>query len=117
MIKYDSKDKNFKEFRTNYGKDINRPKTINKLTELISRNKLIIKIIKEILEEPERKLLILSDRIEHLNELKEMLDKLELATTSFYIGGMKQSKLDESEKAQVIFGTLIRLWFFLIRQQ
>lgn len=105
MIKYDSKDKNFKEFRTNYGKDINRPKTINKLTELISRNKLIIKIIKEILEEPERKLLILSDRIEHLNTLYASINALEITTCSYYIGGMKQKKLDESTKAQVIFAT------------
>jgi superfamily II DNA or RNA helicase len=105
MIKYDSKDKNFKEFRTNYGKDINRPKTINKLTELISRNKLIIKIIKEILEEPERKLLILSDRIEHLNTLHDSINALEITTCSYYIGGMKQKKLDESTKAQVIFAT------------
>jgi superfamily II DNA or RNA helicase len=105
MIKYDSKDKNFKEFRTNYGKDINRPKTINKLTELVSRNKLIIKIIKEILEEPERKLLILSDRIEHLNTLHASINALEITTCSYYIGGMKQKKLDESTKAQVIFAT------------
>jgi superfamily II DNA or RNA helicase len=105
MIKYDSKDKNFKEFRTNYGKDINRPKTINKLTELVSRNKLIIKIIKEILEEPERKLLILSDRIEHLNTLHDSITALEITTCSYYIGGMKQKKLDESTKAQVIFAT------------
>lgn len=105
MIKYDSKDKNFKEFRTNYGKDINRPKTINKLTELVSRNKLIIKIIKEILEEPERKLLILSDRIEHLNTLHDSINALEITTCSYYIGGMKQKKLDESTKAQVIFAT------------
>jgi superfamily II DNA or RNA helicase len=105
MIKYDSKDKNFKEFRTNYGKDINRPKTINKLTELVSRNKLIIKIIKEILEEPDRKLLILSDRIEHLNTLHDSINALEITTCSYYIGGMKQKKLDESTKAQVIFAT------------
>ena len=105
MIKYDSKDKNFKEFRTNYGKDINRPKTINKLTELVTRNKLIIKIIKEILEEPERKLLILSDRIEHLNTLHDSINALKITTCSYYIGGMKQKKLDESVKAQVIFAS------------
>ena len=105
IIKFDSKDKNFKEFMTNYGKDMNRPKTINKLTELVSRNKLIIKIIKEILEESERKLLILSDRIEHLNTLHNSIDALKITTCSYYIGGMKQSKLDESTKAQVIFAT------------
>lgn len=105
MIKFDSKDKNFKEFRTNYGKDINRPKTINKLTEIHSRNKLIIKIIKEFIEEEGRKLLVLSDRIEHLNVLHDSVNLLNLTTTSYYIGGMKQRDLDKSTEAQVIFAT------------
>jgi superfamily II DNA or RNA helicase len=105
MIKFDSKDKNFKEYKLNYGKDINRPKTINKLTEIISRNKLIIKIIKEFIIEEHRKLLILSDRIEHLNVLCNSINALNITTTSYYIGGMKQKNLDKSTEAQVIFAT------------
>lgn len=105
MIKYDSKDKHFKEYRTNYGKDINRPKTITKITELHTRNKLIIKIIKEFIEEEGRKLLILSDRIEHLNILHDSVKLLNITTTSYYIGGMKQKDLDKSTEAQVIFAT------------
>ncbi len=105
MIKFDSKNKNFKEYRTNYGKDINRPKTINKLTEIESRNKLIIKIIKEFIEEEGRKLLVLSDRIEHLNVLHDSVNLLNITTTSYYIGGMKQKDLDKSTEAQVIFAT------------
>jgi superfamily II DNA or RNA helicase len=105
MIKFDSKDKNFKEYKLAYGKDINRPKTINKLTEILSRNKLIIKIIKEILIEPNRKLLVLSDRIEHLRILHDSIMSLELTTCSYYIGGMKQKKLDESTLAQIIFAS------------
>jgi superfamily II DNA or RNA helicase len=104
MIKFDSQDKNFKEYRTNYGKDINRPKTINKITEIQSRNKLIIKIIKEFIEEG-RKLLVLSDRIEHLNVLHDSINLLKITTCSYYIGGMKQKDLDKSTEAQVIFAT------------
>jgi len=105
MIKFDSQDKNFKEYRTNYGKDINRPKTINKITEIQSRNKLIIKIIKEFIEEEGRKLLVLSDRIEHLNVLHDSINLLKITTCSYYIGGMKQKNLDKSTEAQVIFAT------------
>lgn len=105
MIKFDSQDKNFKEYRTNYGKDINRPKTINKITEIQSRNKLIIKIIKEFIEEEGRKLLVLSDRIEHLNVLHDSINLLKITTCSYYIGGMKQKDLDKSTEAQVIFAT------------
>ena len=40
--------------------------------------------------EPERKVLVLSDRITHLENLKELFDKREITTTDFYIGGMSQ---------------------------
>jgi len=103
-FKYNITHPTFKEYKL-YDGTINRSKTINKLVEIQKRNQFIVDQIEELLEEEGRKIIVLSDRIEHLTELKEMLDKLELATTSFYIGGMKQSKLDESEKAQVIFGT------------
>jgi len=106
IIKYNIEHPNFKEYKQNFGEDINRPKTINKLIQIDKRNKFIIDNIKEILLEEERKLLILSDRVEHLNILKNLLDNaLSDISTSYYIGGLKQKVLDESEKAQVIFAT------------
>ena len=57
------------------------------------------------MEEPERKILILSDRIEHLEVLKQMIDDIDLWTCNFYIGGMKQSKLDESAESDIILGS------------
>ena len=103
-FKYNITHNNFKEYKL-YDGSINRSKTINKIVEIDKRNQFIVDQLEELLEEEGRKIIVLSDRIEHLTQLKDMLDKLELATTSFYIGGMKQTKLDESEKAQVIFGT------------
>jgi superfamily II DNA or RNA helicase len=103
-FKYNITHNNFKEYKL-YDGTINRSKTINKLVEIDKRNQFIVDQIEELLEEESRKIIVLSDRIEHLTELKRKLDQLELTTTSFYIGGMKQTKLDESEKAQVIFGT------------
>ena len=103
-FKYNIKHDTFKEYKL-YDGSINRSKTINKLVEIEKRHKFIVDQLEELLEEEGRKIIVLSDRIEHLTQLKESLDKLEIATTSFYIGGMKQAKLDESEKAQVIFGT------------
>jgi len=103
-FKYNIKHDNFKEYKL-YDGTINRAKTINKIVEINKRNEFIVNQLKELLLEAERKIIVLSDRVEHLNTLKNLLDKLEITTTSFYIGGMKQKKLDESEKAQVIFGT------------
>jgi len=106
IMKYNIKDDKFKEYTLNYGKEINRPKTINKLIEINKRNIFIFNLLKEVLLEEGRKIIILSDRIEHLNVLKEMCDvNLENITNGYYIGGLKQSVLDESEKAQIIFAT------------
>ena len=58
----------------------------------------------QILEEDGRKVLILSDRIEHLKELKEQIDELKVSC-DFYIGGRNQKQLDEASKAQVLLGS------------
>ena len=105
IYKFNSTDKTFKEYKQNYGHDINRPKTITKLIELLPRNKLIINLIKELLLEEGRKLIVLSDRLEHLKIIKDSIDNLNVTSTSYYVGGSKQKVLDEAEKAQVIFAT------------
>jgi superfamily II DNA or RNA helicase len=50
-------------------------------------------------------MIILSERVEHLELLKKRLDERNLGDSGFYIGGMKQKKLDESAKCKIIFGT------------
>ena len=104
IINYDLVHEKFKEYKM-YTGDVNRPKTINKLTSIGRRNKFIIDMLEEVLLEDKRKILILSDRIEHLENLKKRLDAREITTTNFYIGGMKQKALKESELAQVIFAS------------
>jgi superfamily II DNA or RNA helicase len=97
----------FREYKLRNG-EINRAKTINKIITIGRRNKFIINVIREMIE-PKRKIIILSDRVDHLKLLKERLEKYNtndsIITTSFYIGGMKMEKLKISEEAQVIFAT------------
>ena len=102
---YDVKHKDFKEARIKLAGDVNRPKTINRIVSIPQRNEFIVDIIKEVMEEPQRKILILSDRIEHLEILKQMIDSIDMWTCEFYIGGMKQTKLDESAEADIILGS------------
>jgi len=92
-----------------YTGDTNRAGTLNKITTIGRRNKLIIDLIEEILNKDilnKRKIIVLSDRILHLQLLKRRFDKRNLNFISdFYIGGMKQDKLNIAEKANVIFAT------------
>jgi len=103
IIKYNITHPRFKEYKQNYGQEINRPKTINEIFKIDKRNIFIIDTINDVLKEEYRKLIILSDRVEHLEILKKLLDIN--ISSSFYIGGLKQKVLDDAEKAQVIFAT------------
>lgn len=102
---YHVDNKNFKEAMLPFGADVNLPKTINRITKLKKRNAFIVKIIKELTLEENRKILILSDRVNHLEILKELLDKNNIIDNDFYIGRMKQKELDLASEKQVILGT------------
>ena len=105
IINYNLDIKEFREYRLPFTGDINRPKTITKLVKIEKRNKFIIKLLKDIMLEENRKILLLTDRIEHLEILKEKLDKNNFATSDFYIGGRKQKDLDIAAESQIILAT------------
>lgn len=107
LYNYDLKHKNFAEARLPFTGEVNRPRTINRIVKLKKRNKFILDILEELMEEENRKVLILSDRIEHLNTLYEMINKRlnDNITCDYYVGGMSQKKLDEASKCTIILGT------------
>ena len=50
--------------------------------------------------------MVLSDRRNHLKDIKSRLDALDLNITSgYYLGGLKQKELKESESKNVMLGT------------
>lgn len=91
----------------------NHQKMITNMYKIKERDQFIINIINYVKSLPDRKILILSGRLEHLRVLKEGVDKLiheennqeQVFTTAYYVGGMKQEKLDESAEANIIFAT------------
>jgi superfamily II DNA or RNA helicase len=104
IVNYEITHEKFREFKLRTG-DVNRAKTINKITSIGRRNKFIVDIMEEVLQEDSRKILVLSDRIEHLELLKKRIDERQIASTDFYIGGMKQKALKIAENAQVILAS------------
>lgn len=104
IYNYSIKNEKFKESYIRFTKEVNKAQTITRITKISKRNKFIIELINEILTEKGRKILVLSDRLEHLNTLKELLDK-DNVDSNYYIGGMKQNKLDESANSTVILAS------------
>jgi superfamily II DNA or RNA helicase len=83
----------------------NTSRMINNICDFLPRTAFIVDTLKEVLvKEPERKVLILSDRRKHLETFKELLDA-EGIENGFYYGGMKPAELKESEGRQVLLAT------------
>jgi superfamily II DNA or RNA helicase len=104
IIKYYEDDEKYSKNILNYSGKPNLPTMINNITNYEPRLNLLISEIEKCLED-KRKILVLSDRRDHLKNIKERLDLLENYTNGFYLGGMKQRDLQETEKADVILGT------------
>jgi superfamily II DNA or RNA helicase len=93
-------------------------KMITNLINIKSRNDHIINIINELRKYPERKILILSGRRDHLTHLKDSVDKFiqedikngkildKECRTYYYVGGMKKLDRHDAELyGDILFGT------------
>jgi superfamily II DNA or RNA helicase len=93
------------------------PKMITNIGLIDTRNKLIVDIIGHLRNINDRKILVLSNRIAHLEYLKKETDKQiaqdilagnleeDEIKTAFYIGKCKSYELIDAEGADIIFGS------------
>ena len=90
----------------NYRGQVQMATMINNIANCSNRTKLIIeRIVKEINENENRQILILSDRREHLDEMYKLSIDAGITSIGYYVGGMKKEKLKESENCKLILGT------------
>ena len=78
----------------------NMARMINNICSFDNRSDYIVNIIKRIKnEENNRNILLLSDRREHLKNLKNKIDNLEISNSKsgYYVGGMKDNELKYTE--------------------
>lgn len=121
ILNYNSKDKKFKE-TTRMVKGIRLPnctKMVNNLVGMKRRNAVLIKLIDTLRKDPNRKILVLSERKStHLPILKDAVDALikkdiedqvifdDECKTYYYTGDTKQKHKTEAEEyADIIFAT------------
>lgn len=97
---FTSKDPLFRSIFVKGTKNYNTSRMITNFTEVEERNELIVKVIREL--EESRKVLVLSDRVEHLKKIEKGLCALQCG---YYIGGMKEKQLKEAEAKRVILAT------------
>lgn len=73
---------------------------ISNIADDPERNKLIIKILKQLTQDPKRCVLVISDRISHLKVMNA-----ELPNSSLFIGTMKSEELNQAKKSQILLAT------------
>ena len=79
---------------------------ISKLCDYNRRSDFIVRVIGDlIIEEPEKQIMILGHNRSLLNYLYDAVVHRKIASVGFYIGGMKQEKLQESETKQIVLAT------------
>jgi len=89
-----------------YGKKLNVAKMINQVCDYAPRNHKMIQVLKEVLvAEPNRKVLILSERRGHLQELENLLRIEGYASIGYYVGGMKKEQLEKGAAEDIILAT------------
>jgi superfamily II DNA or RNA helicase len=104
-IWYDSEDPAYQEIPVNWRGEPITAKLLNQVAEWEDRNRMILKHLHEYAQDPHRFILLLSDRISQLEWFEKALDK-EKYVYGYYVGGMKQSLLDENaEKCQILLAT------------
>ena len=84
--------------------DLNFPGMLNNIVKVPDRNNLIISKIKDYISE-NRKIILLSHRVNHLKLLKLMIENDNISSVGLYIGGMKMNILEQSKKADILLGT------------
>jgi superfamily II DNA or RNA helicase len=109
-IDYVSNDEDFKEVVTDYRGQVQYSTMITKLCGFSHRSEFILKVLADLLRESSEKnikqqIMILAHNKNLLKYLYDAIEARNIATVGYYVGGMKEAALKESETKKVIIAT------------
>jgi hypothetical protein len=105
-IDYVSGDEDFAEVVTDYRGNVQYSTMISKLCVYNRRSEFILQVLKDMLvENGKQQIMILAHNKNLLTYLYDAITHRQIATVGYYVGGMKEAALKESETKQVIIAT------------
>lgn len=105
-ITYRTNDTEFNEVEVDFRGNTKYSSMIVKLCEYGPRSDFIVRVLGDLLEEePDNQIMILCHNRSLLTYLFEAISHHNLTTVGFYVGGMKQDKLQETESKQIVLAT------------
>jgi superfamily II DNA or RNA helicase len=105
-IQYVSADPGFNAVDVDFRGNTKYSSMIVKLCEFGPRSDFIVKVLGDLLQEnPDNQIMILCHNRSLLTYLYDSIMHRKLATVGYYVGGMKQAKLQETESKQIVLAT------------
>jgi superfamily II DNA or RNA helicase len=105
-ICFTSPDVEFNEVITNFKGDTNYTSMIKRVSEFSPRTECILRVLTQLRSDPTTKqVMILAHTKYLLNYLYEAIVSRNIGTVGYYVGGMKNEKLKESETKEIILAT------------
>jgi superfamily II DNA or RNA helicase len=105
-IQYQVNDEEFNEVKLDYRGNPAYSTMISKLCEYNRRSEFILKVLTDMLENnPAQQIMILAHNKSILKYLHDSIAHKNIATVGYYIGGMKESALKETEGKKVVIAT------------
>jgi superfamily II DNA or RNA helicase len=105
-IEYGSNDTHFNEVEYDFKGMTKYSTMITKLCEFGPRSDFIVRVLKDLIEEsPDSQIMVLCHNRSLLTYLHEAIEHKQIASAGFYVGGMKQDKLQATESMQIVLAT------------
>ena len=105
-INYTSQDKEFNEVVQDFRGNTQYSSMITKLCAFGPRCDFIVRVIADLVEESlESQIMILAHNRSLLTYFHEAIQHKQIASVGFYVGGMKQKNLQETESKQIVLAT------------
>jgi superfamily II DNA or RNA helicase len=105
-IQYEHNDEDFSKTVYNFKGQTHYAIMIRKLCEFNHRSEFILRVLQDTLHEtPEQQIMILAHNKSLLHYLYDAIEHRKIASVGYYIGGMKEKALKETETKQVVIAT------------
>uniref|UniRef100_A0A6C0B9U4 Helicase ATP-binding domain-containing protein n=1 Tax=viral metagenome TaxID=1070528 RepID=A0A6C0B9U4_9ZZZZ len=105
-IEYKANDEDFNTVTLDFKGNVQYSTMISKLCAFNHRTEFILRILKDMMQEnPMQQIMVLAHNKNILKYIHDTIKTREFATVGYYVGGMKEAALKESEKKQIIIAT------------
>ena len=105
-IEYQVDDDEFNEVKLDYRGNVAYSTMISKLCEYNRRSEFILKVLTDMFQEnPSQQIMVLAHNKNILKYIHDAIKHRNIATVGYYIGGMKEQALKETESKMVVIAT------------